>query len=349
MSKICLISDTHFGIRGDSLWFLDNNKKFFDNIFFPTLKERNIRTVIHLGDMVDRRKYISYNTSQRLRQDFIQPLFHMTDYIYHILGNHDVFHRNNLDLSFATELEIGSAINIIDEPGEILIDDLRILFVPWICQSNRQACLSAIQTSTAKICMGHFEIAGFEMNKGVIKHDGEDSKLFRNFSRIFSGHYHHASSVGNISYLGSHDQFDWGDYGDSRGFYIFDTETLETEFVENKYVMYQKVFYDDANNLCFPSGTYKDKIVKVIVKSKKHPAHFDLFVSAIESQKPYELSVVNDHHNKDVVSVENILSEGKSTLEIINEVVQSSNDVVDSAKLQMLFQELYQEAMKNEV
>ena len=40
--KIALITDTHFGARNDSLIFTDFFRKFYENIFFPTLKERGL-------------------------------------------------------------------------------------------------------------------------------------------------------------------------------------------------------------------------------------------------------------------------------------------------------------------
>jgi DNA repair exonuclease SbcCD nuclease subunit len=51
--KLALITDTHFGARNDSLVFSTFFQKFYENIFFPTLKERNIKSVIHLGDVFD--------------------------------------------------------------------------------------------------------------------------------------------------------------------------------------------------------------------------------------------------------------------------------------------------------
>ena len=56
--KIALLNDTHFGARNDSLIFDDFFHKFYDEVFFPYLKEHNIKTLIHLGDVVDRRKFI---------------------------------------------------------------------------------------------------------------------------------------------------------------------------------------------------------------------------------------------------------------------------------------------------
>ena len=58
--KIALLNDTHFGARNDSLIFDDFFHKFYNEIFFPYLKEHNIKTLIHLGDVVDRRKFINF-------------------------------------------------------------------------------------------------------------------------------------------------------------------------------------------------------------------------------------------------------------------------------------------------
>ena len=56
--KLALINDTHFGARGDNQIFNEYFFKFWENIFFPYLKEHNIKTCIHLGDVVDRRKLL---------------------------------------------------------------------------------------------------------------------------------------------------------------------------------------------------------------------------------------------------------------------------------------------------
>ena len=39
-------------------------------IFFPYLEKHNIKTVIHLGDLMDRRKYVSFKTAKNLEKDF---------------------------------------------------------------------------------------------------------------------------------------------------------------------------------------------------------------------------------------------------------------------------------------
>ena len=61
--KIALLNDTHFGCRNDSPAFIEYQNRFYDEQFFPYLIKNNINTLIHLGDVVDRRKFINFNTA----------------------------------------------------------------------------------------------------------------------------------------------------------------------------------------------------------------------------------------------------------------------------------------------
>ena len=79
--KVALITDTHFGARSENLNFNEYFFDFYENVFFPYLKENNITTVIHLGDVMDRRKYVSYRIAKDFRERFVNQFdgidFHM--------------------------------------------------------------------------------------------------------------------------------------------------------------------------------------------------------------------------------------------------------------------------------
>ena len=68
--KVAIIADTHFGARNDNTFFLDYMLQFYEGIFFPYLEKHNIKTVIHLGDLMDRRKYVSFKTAKEFRERF---------------------------------------------------------------------------------------------------------------------------------------------------------------------------------------------------------------------------------------------------------------------------------------
>ena len=66
--KVALITDSHFGARSDNIIFNEFFYKFWEETFFPYLKKHNIKNVIHLGDVMDRRKFVSY----KIAKDFPQ-------------------------------------------------------------------------------------------------------------------------------------------------------------------------------------------------------------------------------------------------------------------------------------
>lgn len=353
--KIALITDTHWGVRNDNVAFLDNNKTFLDNLFFPTLVERNIKNVIHLGDLVDRRKYININTAKRLREDFLQPLDALNVDTYLIAGNHDTYYKNTNGINSLRELIRGyddTTWHVYDQlPREVEFDDTIVLLVPWICDENRNICLNKIATTNAQIVMGHFEIAGFEMYKGSIVSHGDQRDMFNRFDMVLSGHFHHRSSDGTIYYLGSHGEFTWSDYDDPKGFHIFDTETRELEFIRNPYTMFGKVWYDDSDkslqeitNQDFTQ--YKNKLLKVIVTNKTNPYWFDTFIEHIENSGSLDIQIVEDHLNLHQEEDIDIVNEAESTVTIFKKFIsQIESPNLNKDKLESTIMELYNEAL----
>ena len=48
--KVAIITDQHFGARKNSKLFHDYFLKFYNDVFFPTLEEYGITTVVDMGD-----------------------------------------------------------------------------------------------------------------------------------------------------------------------------------------------------------------------------------------------------------------------------------------------------------
>lgn len=120
--KIGLVTDTHFGIRNDSVNFLDYFEKFYSKHFFPHLKEQGIDTIIHLGDIVDRRKYINYVTLRRMKEMFIDKCTEEGIELHVIVGNHDVPYKNTNDVNSMRELFDKSNVNYYSEPTDLKFD-----------------------------------------------------------------------------------------------------------------------------------------------------------------------------------------------------------------------------------
>jgi DNA repair exonuclease SbcCD nuclease subunit len=135
--KVALITDTHYGARGDNEGFHAFFEKFYLEQFFPYLVEHNIKEIIHLGDMFDRRKYINFVSLSRCRKYFFEPTREHGIKVHAIIGNHDTSYKNTNEIN-SPNLLLKEYTNIIpyDKAAEVTIDGLQVAFLPWICSGN---------------------------------------------------------------------------------------------------------------------------------------------------------------------------------------------------------------------
>lgn len=351
--KLALITDIHFGVRNDHQKFIEYFERFFNEVFFPYLRTHKIHTVVDLGDTFDRRKYINFKTLKAANDMFFSKLEeHKIDY-HNIIGNHVTYYRdtndvNSIDILFKGRKNFTYYIN----PTEVTFDKTKILFVPWICDANKQQTLDKIDSTKAQVCFGHLELNGFEVHRGIVYHGGFDRSMFSKFSLVCTGHYHHKSTVGNINYLGACAQHTWADFSDKRGFHIFDTNSHSLSFVENPFEIFKKILYDDSDKrdvLKFRKKNYTDCIVKVIVKNKTNPYLFDTFINRLEDSGAIDVIVVDDHLNLDVEDPQNIIDGAQDTLTIFTQYVEQLQiEDVDRDVLHTSLVSLYNEAMETQ-
>ena len=212
--KVALITDTHFGARNDNMNFNEYFYQFYDGVFFPYLQQHNIKHCIHLGDVLDRRKYISYRIAKDFRERFIQPFNHMKIQLHMLVGNHDIYFRNTNDVNSLDEL-LGHRydnIHVYAEAQEVSFGGLPILLMPWINPQNEIYAFGMMDETKADIMLGHLDISGFEMHVGHISEGMYTKDKFRKFHTVMSGHFHHKSDDGQIYYLGTPYQITWSDY-----------------------------------------------------------------------------------------------------------------------------------------
>jgi len=358
--KIALISDSHVGARNDNQNINEYFYKFYDNIFFPTLKKRNITTCIHLGDVVDRRKFISFKTASDFRKRFVNRFQELNVDLHVIIGNHDTYYKNTSEVNSMEELMDSDRYNIYTRPEVVDFDGCLVQFMPWINTNNYDESMSALSNSPAQILMGHLEINGFEMHKGY-KTEGKYSKeLFQRFDLCFSGHFHHKSDDGQIYYLGTPYEIYWNDHSDLKGFHIFDTETRELERVVNPYTLFEKIYYDDTVNdyshMVGPTSTsydfekYEEKYVKLIVVNKKDLYQFDLFVDRLLKVDTYEVKIIEDFSELDASNVsDDIVENTEDTMTLLDKYVDELDIVLDKKRLKNTMKTLYNEAQDLEL
>ncbi len=351
--KIAILGDTHFGMRSDSLDFHRYYEKFYTNVFFPYLEEHGINVIFQLGDLFDRRKFINFNSLYMSRKYFFDVAKSKNIQIHTLLGNHDVSYKNTLEVNSSELLLEGyDNIKVYRDFETVCFENSNLDVIPWICADNEAQILEKIKESRSQICLGHFELAGFEMDRGTVCHDGMDSKLLNKYDIVLTGHFHHKSSDGHIHYVGTPGEMTWADYNDPRGFHIFDDATREMTFIQNPYKMFYKITYDDSKYdfeywKTFDFTTFKDSYVKVVNVNKQNPYLFDNVLDSLYKIGAVDISIVEDFTDF-TIDDEEIIDQAEDTMTILSKFIDNMPVNVNSDKLKSLMRELYIEALNSE-
>ena len=353
--KLCILGDTHFGARGDSLDFHKYFQKFYDEVFFPYLIENDIKVVFQMGDLFDRRKFINFNSLYLSRKYFFEKCERLGIQLHTLIGNHDVAYKNTLEVnSPSLLLNEYSNIEIYEEFDTVDFDGVSIDVVPWICDDNVDDIFNRMKDSKAQICFGHFEIAGFEMDRGNVCESGIDKQSLSKYDVVLTGHFHHKSTDGNITYVGTPYEMTWADWNDPKGFHIFDTETREMNFVKNTFSMFHKVTYDDGKTTFedwkeYDFSKLKECYVKVVVLNKQNPFLFDHVIDSLYKAGVSDLSIVEDFTDVNVDLDQDIIDQAEDTITILSKYIDNLTLDVEAEKLKSIMRELYVEALNTEV
>ncbi len=348
--KIAILNDTHLGIRNSSDIFLDNAAQFYTKTFFPYLLSHNIKQVLHLGDYYDNRKAINIKALHHNRKYFLEPLRGMGIHMDIIPGNHDTFFKDTNTPNSLKEL-LGFFINevsIIEKPTVMQYDSLKMGLVPWMNKENVDESMKFIQTCSANMLSGHFDILGFEMMRGIKSDHGMDSKTFSRFEMVMSGHYHTKSSRDNIHYLGSQMEFFWSDCNDKKYFHVLDTETRELWAIPNPHTLFKKMVYNDTKYDYNRVPDFSGHFVKVVVVNKTNPKMFESFIDKLQDQNLHDLKIAEnfDHivgHDESA----NLVLDDTETL--LDGYIDAADTSLDKPYLKQKMRDLYTEAQSIEI
>jgi hypothetical protein len=174
--------------------------------------------------------------------------------------------------------------------------------------------------------------------------------VFAKFDSVYSGHFHQPSSHGNITYLGAQYEMTWADEGQKRGFNVFDTDTRTMTHVPNPHRIFHKIIYDDVDMTIedvanLDTSGLTNTFIKVIVKEKTNPYIFDLFLDRLQQSGAFDIKVVEDHQNLDVIDEEELLDEAQDTMTILKQYVDNLEVKGDKVKIEKFLRELYNEAI----
>jgi len=224
-SSQVLLSDTHFGVRNNSISWLESQKDFVYNQFIPYLKKlpKGDNTVIHLGDVFDSRSSISPMICKETNL-MLEEIAKNCERFIIIAGNHDFFSPiegmdNSTSLEMLPCLWKDNNIDILYKNSMCIKDNI---FIPWFDFHNLRTLRTFIQEAPRlRNIFTHTDIS----------HLDEETLSLLKGKNIFTGHIHIPDlqpKKGHYT-LGSCFSINYQDANSDRGFYTmkdWDAETL---------------------------------------------------------------------------------------------------------------------------
>ncbi len=251
LKKVAMFTDIHFGKKNNSIqhnqdcldfvsWFCENVKR-----------EGDVSHVVFMGDWFENRNAVNVMT-MNYAYEALKLLQALEIPVYIIIGNHDLYHRENRKVFSTKVFEQFPNITLVNEPTVL---ENTILICPYLFKGEYPAL---VKYNKLPYWMGHFEFRNFVVTGTDRRMEhGPDHTLFTEPTYIFSGHFHKRQALDNVVYIGNTFPMDYGDaWDDARGMCVLNTENDDVEFIDwEAGPKYRKVKLSDVLNdstLTFP-------------------------------------------------------------------------------------------------
>jgi len=239
--KLLILGDLHFGEKGDSPKHNAQLLELIDHICEE--HEGKVDAVVQLGDWYHQRNKIQLSTLNRGIEgaEKLSTAFG-DDNVYVLTGNHDIPHRDSLRDS--SLISISHLVNIIDKPTTLG----NCFLVPWIITDEDWN--TAVEGSeNHSYLLAHLELNGFLMNDYYVMEHGQSGKELRDYTKVFTGHYHSYQEQGNIIYTGTPIPMSHNEANRDMGYWLLDTDTGDYEFVVYDKVRVVSIPYDELEDV----------------------------------------------------------------------------------------------------
>lgn len=321
--KILIFSDLHIHPHKKSSERLKDCLDALEWVF-STARRSEIKNIVFLGDLFHDRQKIDVLAYQRafeiLERNMTKGNFRLT----FLLGNHDLWHYERLDVSSVNPLRTIPGVRVVDYPCTVCLSDgpeeFHMGFLPYThhpmvdIKSVEKQWGEQVKGNQRKVLGGHIAVDGAvwnvrhkTMSDVIVEHEGDMVKvgadIFQNWDRVFLGHYHAAQKISDkVEYVGSPLQLSFGEADQAKHLVVYDTLNDSSTYIENDFSPKHLIIKEEQVGQTDLKGHFVRLEVESLTGSEVHKIRD---------------SLVNEH--------------GVSTLEI-KQIVSNEDHVVEDAK-----------------
>lgn len=333
--KTIIFSDIHIHPHKKSIDRLNHCLEAL-NWVFDVAEEKEIDQIIFLGDLFHDRQKIDVLTYQKTFEIIEKRLSEKK--IKLLLGNHDIWHNDRLDISSVNPLRSISGVEVIDRPCVQKIDEnFYFAFLPYThnpiedIKNLEKEWKDNIPSESKKVIGAHISVDGAVWNTRFntfsevsVEHDGDmvrvGVEIFKNWDRVFLGHYHAAQKLSDkVEYIGSPLQLSFGEAFQEKNLIIYDSEKDSIEYIKNDFSPVHYILSEDELDNYSLEGNF----VRVEVEDITSKDMFEMRQNLVENSKVSSLEIKQSKIKED-----HIISDAKSILQKEDEMLQKYIDQV---------------------
>ena len=304
-----VIGDLHFGIKSNSVTWLESQLDFFDKQIFDIIENKNIDKVVFLGDIHDIRYSINQQIGIELRNLFRKMLDRYPDKMFIIVaGNHDYYspleefsYYNFYELVFGEEFQkCHPNLKIINQ--DPWMDSDGSLYLPWYWTENTDHFDEILYNYDFSR-----EVTAVYCHADLTCWPGARIGSLRGCP-VFSGHIHYIVNdpIGNLHNLGAALALTFNDVNQSRYVYIIEDNEIVEQIENNttpkfKRLYNEEIFTDDES--IFINSNVQLCVSTTLINKAKYIDQIK-FIKNKYVDSNIRLHVIDDDTNMDTLSVQ---------------------------------------------
>lgn len=342
--KILIFSDIHIHPHKKSAERLNHCLEALDWAF-ETAKSKGIDKIIFLGDLFHDRQKIDVLAYQKTFEIIERRMGERELDMRLLLGNHDLWHFQRLDVSSVNPLRSIGGVTVVDSPRVEMVGDFPFAFLPYTHDPISDLLVlekewKKVAEGKRMVLGGHISVDGAVWNvrhntvsEVSVEHDGDmvrvGPEVFRRWDRVFLGHYHAAQKLSdNAEYVGSPLQLSFGEAFQEKHLVVYDTEDDSMEYVKNEFSPRHLILGEDE----LEDHDLEGNFVRVEVEDITSKSMSDMRQKLVDESKVSTLEIKQSRKRE-----EHIVEDARSILHKEDEMLQKYIDQVATGELDKEF------------